>query len=906
MGLSEAVTERWRRVDAVLADALDRDAEARPAFLRSACGHDTRLMEEVLALLARAEDAARVLGESAAAFAAPLLAEEDSVDLRPGQRIGAYRIEEERGRGGMGVVYRATRGDGVYEKSVALKLVKRGMDTEEVLARFRRERRLLATLDHPGIARLLDGGMAPDGRPYLVMEYVDGDRITTYCDRARLDIDARLRLFERVCEAVQHAHRRSVIHRDLKPDNILIRGDGGEPLPKLLDFGIARLFRPDADETLTQAGTTRLTPAYAAPEQLEGEPITKAADIYTLGVVLHELLVGCRPRPDPPPPSSVVTDGAARARATLPRALRRRLDGDLDAIMLTALRQDPEERYPEVEHFLHDLRRHRRGLPVLAQRKGWAYRAGKFLRRHRLRAAAAAGLAVLMTTTGAFYAHRIQQEQRGARRGAERTQLMAGIIRDLFQTADPYTLGTRRGDSLLLVRGLRTVEHDLSDEPDLQVELLTTLGRIYRERGRYDQARPLLARALSIARATHVAPHSAVIDALRELGDLESELRAYPQARRFYSEMLAMQRGLYGEHERPILVSLGLLAQIEALAGRTANAERMHRDVVALSRRIHSPTDSAHILSLWKLSRTLYMSGKYAESESTLREVLRLRRLRFGDNHPAVAQAIQWLGLVLTDRGEFETSERHLRQALAMQRRLLGAEHDDVAVSLFGLGLLAAERGVYGEAVRRIGQSVEMSRRVLGEEHASTLFRQQTLGEVYRAAGDYPRALQALEPVVDVYRRTRGDSHEGVGAALAIQGRVLSDAGHYAAAEPVLREAVSILASPGSPSGRAQQEARVSYGELLTRTGRAETAEPILRSAARALVARTAARHDRSVLHAKAALAANLRAQGRSMDAEPILREIWEICNDHYGSDHPRTRGARQALVEARPRPPPG
>lgn len=900
MPLSEPSAERWQRADAVLADALERDAKARPAFLRSACGHDTRLMEEVLALLARSEDAARVLGESAAEFAAPLLAEEDSVDLRPGQRIGSYRIEEERGRGGMGVVYRATRGDGVYEKSVALKLVKRGMDTAEILGRFRRERRLLAKLDHPGIARLLDGGLAPDGRPYLVMEYVDGDQITTYCDRARLDIDARLTLFERVCEAVQHAHRHSVIHRDLKPANILIGGDPGDPRPKLLDFGIAQLLEADGDEALTQAGTTRLTPAYAAPEQLQQEPVTKAADIYTLGVVLQELLVGRRPGPDPPPPSSVVTGEAAAARATLTRTLRRRLHGDLDAIVLAALHHHAEERYPEVEHFLDDLRRYRRGLPVLAQRRRWPYRAGKFLRRHRLRAAAAAGLAVLMTTTGASYAHRMQQEQRAS----EQTQLMAGMIRNLFETADPYTLGTSRGDSLLLVRGLRIVEHDLSGEPDLQVELLTTLGRVYRERGQYDQARRLLDRALSTARTTHQAPHTAVIHALRELGDLESELKAYPQAQRFYSEMLAMQRALYGEHERSILVSLGLLAQIEALAGRTAHAEGMHRDIVALSRRIQSPTDSAHIQSLWKLSRTLYMSGKYAESERTLREVLRLRRDRFGDNHPVVAQAIQWLGLVLTDRGEFEASERHLRQALAMQRRLLGAEHEAAAVSLFGLGLLGAERGVYGEAVRRIGQSVEMSRRVLGEEHASTLFRQQTLGEVYRAAGDYPRALQALEPVVEIYRRTLGNSHESVGTALASQGRVLSDAGRYTAAEPVLREALSILASPGSPSGRAQQEARVSYGELLTRTGRAEVAETILRSAARALVARTAARHDRSVLYAKAALAANLRAQGRSIEAEPILREIWEISNDHYGSDHPRTRAALQALMETRGRPP--
>src|SRR5690606_19179777 len=307
---------------------------------------------------ARLGEAERALGESVQPIAAGIYrGNGPEVGLPAGTLVGPYRVVGEAGRGGMGVVYRARRADGAFEKTVALKLVKRGMDTDEVLARFRRERQVLAGLDHPGIARLLDGGAAEDGRPYLAMEYVEGEPITAYADRRRLGVEARLALLERACEAVQHAHRRLVVHRDLKPSNVLVTEDeGGAPRVKLLDFGVAKLLAPDAAEAMTRTGGGALTPAYAAPEQRRGEAVTTAADVYALGVVLYELLTGARPDETARPPSAAVTPEAAAARGATAERLRRRLRGDLDTIVLKALREEPEARYPSVESLLEDLR----------------------------------------------------------------------------------------------------------------------------------------------------------------------------------------------------------------------------------------------------------------------------------------------------------------------------------------------------------------------------------------------------------------------------------------------------------------------------------------------------------------------------------------------------------------------
>ena len=416
--------ERWQRVKQLLEQAIALDPAERASFLDRACEDDLELRSEVDSLLHSHEQAGTgFLQNPAVNLSQGALA----VSERTGRRIGVYQIGEEIGRGGMGEVYRGFRADGQYTKEVAVKLVRGGYDSVTLQERFRNERQILASLDHPNIGRLLDGGTTDDGIPYLVMELIEGVRIDSYCDTHNLSITERLRLFRQVCSAVQYAHQRLVIHRDIKPSNVLVTKEG---VPKLLDFGIAKILDPaDTDATVTLARA--MTTEYASPEQIRGEPITTASDVYSLGVVLYQLLAGRSPyavetrtpldlaravcETDPGRPSTVVLkpqmvvsgdrlepvtpEQISRLRESSPAKLNRRLAGDLDNIALMALRKEPSRRYPSVDQFSEDIRRHLEALPVTAVKDSWAYRTNKFIRRHRAGVAATA-IATLALVAG--------------------------------------------------------------------------------------------------------------------------------------------------------------------------------------------------------------------------------------------------------------------------------------------------------------------------------------------------------------------------------------------------------------------------------------------------------------------------------------------------------------------------
>src|SRR5690606_8890662 len=454
--------------------------------------------------LAKLPAAEAELGESLTDYAETVLAElageasgepHDSA-LPLGGRVGAYRLVEEIGRGGMGTVYLAERDDAEFEKRVALKLVKRGMDTDDILLRFRYERQILASLEHPSIARLYDGGAAPDGRPYLVMEYIEGEPITRYAERHQLGIEERLRLFVGVCGAVAFAHRNLVVHRDIKPSNILIGSDGS---PKLLDFGIARLLDPAAPDAmpLTRTGLRLLTPEYASSEQRLGQPATTATDVYALGLVLYELLAGTRADPERlHRPSTVATR----------EDVRRRLRGDLDTIVLRALADDPERRYASADQLGDDIERHLGGLPVHARGDSVGYRTGRFVRRHRV-AVAAAALVVLSLVTGlgaaVVQAERAAGERDVAQQERARAEQISTFVLDLFSASDP--LAADGGDTLrvrqLVDRSVDRVRAELATQPQLQAQMLITLGRVYRNLGLYGRGEELLVEALDVARA---------------------------------------------------------------------------------------------------------------------------------------------------------------------------------------------------------------------------------------------------------------------------------------------------------------------------------------------------------------------------------------------------------------------
>ncbi|MFQ5572464.1 MAG: serine/threonine protein kinase, partial [Rhodothermales bacterium] len=457
--------EHWPLIDDLFAAALDHPPEERTAFIDRACTGNPALRDELESLL-RAYHASEHYLEAIDADRARALIESVGELVCEEQRIGPYQVVRELGRGGMGAVFLAERADGQFEQQVALKLIKRGMDSDAILRRFLRERQILAHLRHENIARLLDGGVSDEDRPYFAMEYIDGLPLPDYCDTHRLDVEARLRLFQDVCRAVQYAHRSLIVHRDLKPSNMLVTEDG---TVKLLDFGIAKLLDPEAQSgatALTEAGLRAMTPEYAAPEQVRGEPVTTATDVYTLGVVLYELLTGHRPYQferrepkaiarvindvEPELPSTAVrretdiqhTDGTtetvtplsvSRARSTQPDRLRRRLSGDLDTVVLKALRKEPERRYASAEAFVEDIRRHLAGLPVLAQKDTLAYRASKFVRRHTVGVVFATALGLL--TLGSAVVMALQQAE--TMREAAKAEEVKSFVMSLFEMSDP-------------------------------------------------------------------------------------------------------------------------------------------------------------------------------------------------------------------------------------------------------------------------------------------------------------------------------------------------------------------------------------------------------------------------------------------------------------------------------------
>ncbi len=541
-----------QRVTGIFGEAIELTPGERGAFLDAACGAATDLRAELESLLSAYEQAGGFMEALDLERGAALL--EAAADVEPSRRrIGPYRLLRELGRGGMGVVYLAERAEGGFEQRAVIKLIKRGMDSDAILQRFLRERQILAGLEHVNVARLFDGGVTDDGQPYFAMEYIDGEPLTAYCEERALSVEQRLRLFEDGCRAVQHAHGKLVVHRDLKPSNMLVTSEGEL---KLLDFGIAKLLGEEDDATaLTQAGMRVLTLDYAAPEQVRGEPVTTAADVYALGVVLYELLTGRRPydaerrsrvdvaravcEVEPRPPSLAV--------ASQPR-LAKRLRGNLDTIVLKALAKEPSRRYASAEALAEDVRRHRAGHPVQARRETMAYVSAKFVRRHRVSVAAAsvATLFLLLGLVGTTWQAAVASEERDrARLEAERAETVKEFLVGLFKASDPVE---SKGETItareLLDRGTDRIENELAGHDALQAELFETVAHISYSIGLYDRVRTLGERSVEHTRRAYGADHPQVAEALHTLGWMLHGSGNYPAAEDVARQSLAQRRRL--------------------------------------------------------------------------------------------------------------------------------------------------------------------------------------------------------------------------------------------------------------------------------------------------------------------------------------------------------------------------
>ena len=855
-------TRRWQRVSAIFDDLADAAPDERAALLEKSCGDDAELRRSVEALLAADAAAGAFDGnvDAARALAAADwigLAERDGVDA--GARIGPWLVRRELGRGGMGVVLLAERADGQFEQQAAVKLIKRGMDSDAVVARFLRERQILARLDHPHIARLLDGGLAADGRPYFAMEYVDGEPLLRHCVEKNLKLEERIKLFLDICTAVQFAHGQLIVHRDIKPSNILVTAQGEA---KLLDFGIAKLLDDSAGgATATIDAMHRpLTPAYAAPEQLLGEAVTTATDIYALGGVLYEMLTERRPlalgesatweevihaqsTTDPAAPSKV-----AGRLAAIPA---RRLRGDLDTIALKALRREPERRYATVAALADDLQRYLSDQPIVARRDHTGYRVGKFIGRHRVGVTlAAAGLLLLVVALGdALF------QARAKSREAEVSREVTRFLVGLFNGADParaYSPALTAQD--LLDQGTERLRADVRMNSSVRARLLHTVATTYIALGLYDKALPLAQQAL--------------------------ELR----------------RGETLHDDLDIAASLEQVGRIHRLQADYARAEPLLRESLDSRRNTLAQDDPAVIEGLDELGMLQRGQGRFRAAGDLFGEALRLAERHFGHDAIETARYLDDHAANLDDLGDRAAALAAYRRALAIREQHLGSDDADVATSLVNLGVHLDEDGEYAESVERLERAVAIRRKVFGSEHPLYGFAQLALAGVYDSLNRLADCERSASIALDIFRSKLPADHPKIPEALNMLAIVRGWQRDFDRAVPLGREVVARYIRVLGEDHPDTLTAKSNLSYLLGRSGRLQEAEALQRD----VLARARADNGQSTLDVDCEnLAGTLEREGKFDEALTYARRALDLARTHAGAESRNVAVALRLLALA-------
>ncbi len=817
-------SEYWRRVERVLDVALESDPSRWSAVVSDACEGDETMRAAVEDILSRYGDARSFLETPPASLAAALLAEEaDAAETGyEGREFGAYRAVREIGRGGQSRVLLAERADGEFDQQVAIKILRPTFDAD--LARFRAERQILATLNHPNIGRLLDGGVAADGLPYLVLELVDGVPIDQYCDAAAYDVRARVELFLVVASAVQAAHRNLVVHRDLKPSNILVTPDG---VVKLLDFGLAKLLDPLprlADAPSTMTGQRWMTPEYAAPEQVLSQPITTSTDVYQLGAVLYRLLVGRPPFGD---------RGANVHRLETAilehdvEPLGDSLGGDLDAIVRKALAKEPDARYASVQDFSNDLRRYLTGEPVLARRQTAGYRTRRFVRRHRAAVCAAAALGTLLAVyVGTVIVDRariraaLTEAQAGTRKAEQVTDFMLGLFRASDQGQSLHDTVTAH---LLLSRGVDEARA-LTGQPELQAQMLDVIGRIHTQLGEADQARPLLTQALNIRRSLYGETHPDVATSLEGLADASEAERNDQEAVRLRRRVLELRRRWSGNDDPKTVNALFELATALHRAGDLRNAQPLFAEwTTAIERQPREATETRGN-QLNEAGVMAQSRGDYDDAVVLLRQSLAIRESLYGEHHSLVAISLRDVANVLSDAGRMTEAEPLLSRAESILRSLSPDGHPQLwfTLKLHVVNLQRLNRFADAEALAR--EAIALGRRFEGANSVTVANLDIDLGYTLCMIGEYKEAETFDRDAIRIYRSMFNDKNAMVVMARDHLGDALRGEGRFAEAESLLLAGYERFKVPNSITKRWRGHALIALVRLYDAEGRAEEA----------------------------------------------------------------------------------
>ena len=924
--------ERWDQVRELFHHALDLSSADRGAFLQAACT-DAAIRAEVESLLGHADssllESPAVEGVREAIEA--VISDQpsgpngggtgflQSVSGGEGTVIGRYRLLEKIGEGGMGEVWRAEQREPI-RRQVAFKLVKAGMNTREVIARFESERQALAVMDHPAINKVFDAGSTPGGAPYFVMEYVDGAPITAFCDNHRLTIRERLELFVRVCEGVEHAHQKAIIHRDLKPSNILVTEVDGQAAPKIIDFGVAKALaqKLGADSLFTRAGALVGTPEYMSPEQATsaGEDIDTRTDVYALGVILYELLAGERPialqtiafeeflrrlrEQEPEKPSARIRSHdqaalseVARKRQAAPAALAKQMCGDLDSIALKALEKDRSRRYGSPSDLAADIGRYLRNERVLAVPPSAAYRARKFARRYRAALIVTAAMVLVLIAATAIS---IRQSIRANREAAAAQAVNDFLRNDLLAQASVNTQARPnvKPDPDLKVRtaldrAAARATGKFDRQPEVEADIRDTIGQTYMDLGLYPEARTQLQRALELDRRVFGVKNPKTLKIMSRLGYAAFLQGKYPEAEALEEQALEVQRHLLGADHPDTLYSLSNLAVVYYSQGKYAQAEALDRQILEIRRRVLGPEHPDTLASMNNLAIVYYLQGKYAQAEPLYSQTLEIRRRVLGPEHPSTLSTMNNLALDYVALDKYAQAEALDSQALQIRRRVLGLEHRDTLSSLSNLANIYYYQGKYAQAEPLYSQAVEILRRVLGPEHPDTLLSMSNLGAVHHNRGQYALAEALDGQILDIRRRVLGPEHPNTLFSINNLANVYSAQGKYAQAEPLFRQTLDVRGRVVGPKHPDTLTTLSDFAFMYQRQGKYALAESY---AAQALSRRRDAvgASPSDAMTSAADLALAYQSQGKFSESEPLAHEALEFDRKNHPDDWQRFR----------------
>ena len=817
-------TANWEQVKEIFSSALDIESGRRGAFVRDRCNGDDGLKAEVESWLASHAESEGFIDTPA--FSADQLFSNGTPTT--GRKFGNYTIIREIGHGGMGAVYLAERNDGEFEQQVAIKIVRQTIVEKEIVNHFRRERQILASLNHPNIAKLFDGGVTDDGTPFLAMEFIEGDAITTFADGKDLSLDERLKLFIKVCSAVAYAHRNLVVHRDLKPANILVTGEGE---PKLLDFGLAKIVdvaTPDSNQT--QTAFRALTPAYASPEQLRGETVTTASDIYSLGIVLYELLTNERPfhfegksldeiirtvtKFEPSPPSVHSTSGNNNLK----------LRGDLDNIVLMALRKEPERRYQSVETFADDIERHLSNLPVSARPNTYKYRSSKFIKRHKVGVIAAT--LIFFSLIGAIAVGLWQTRQAGMEKA--KAQAVSAFMQTMLNASSPENSLRNSGRELTVKDVLddaskRLADEDLSSQPEVKAELQRIIGASYLSLGQYVPAEQNLSAALELQTRVYGEDHLETLETMVMMASLWVNKGDLPKADDFYRRSLPnLRSALLKGTIKPeyLFTSLGDFALVRRTLGDSKEAEMLLRESLSYEPRL----------------------GVGSKSNFSIQQAV--------------------LALTLADQGKFDEAEKIIEAKAESIRQQGNNGPIDLGVNLTGLGSFQMEQGNLSEALKNLGDGEAIYRKLFDRANLQLGDNLRLQAQTLYLESRYAEAESKIDETLQIYRAGMGSQFVNYPMALMVRGQILSRTNRRDEAEKLIRESVKLRTENLPPAHFLLAAANGALGEFLTEQKHFAEAEPILLSSYESLKASQEANSPRLAL-ARVRLISLYQASGK-------------------------------------------